>query len=78
MACGKPAVLSNIPPHIELLNNSDAGILFENNDIQSVKEGIKQIIDNYDSYANNSRKFAEKYDWLEISKKVANVYEQIM
>ena len=78
MACGKPAVLSNIPTHFELLNNSDAGIYFINDNINSVKDGTKQIIENYDSYANNSRKFAEKYDWLEISKKVANVYEQIM
>ena len=77
MACGKPAIVSNIPPHEELIKNSNAGILFENNDISSVKEGIKQIISNYKTYSNNSRKFAEKYDWLEVAKNVSKIYEQI-
>jgi len=78
MACGKPAILSNIPPHKELVEKSNAGILFENNDVPSMKEGIKQIISNYETYSNNSRKFAEKYDWLEIAKNVSKIYEQIM
>ena len=76
MACGKPILLSDIEPHKEIVDNSNGGLTFslENED---VIEKIKRIFDSKEELGKNGRKFAEKHDWSEVSKKVASVYEKV-
>ena len=43
-ACGLPCVLSDIGPHKELLRNSKIGVLFKCNNLESLKECLKESL----------------------------------
>jgi L-malate glycosyltransferase len=77
MSCGKPILLSDISPHREIIENSNGGLIFslKNNDIL---EKLKRVYYNKQEFGQNGRKFAEKQDWIEVSKKIATVYERIL
>ena len=77
MSCGKPVVVSNIPPHTEIINSSNAGLTFSFN-IDDLTTKVQKVYENRDSYAKEARKFAEKNTWEQICMKISKLYEQLL
>lgn len=78
MSCGKPALLSDISAHKELINTSKAGMTFSTFDGNQIRDRLKEMYEKRSDFVSNARKFAEKYDWSVICKQVAGVYDEIM
>lgn len=77
MACGKPVVASSIPPHAELLSESEAGALYKLGDKQALVQKIGNIYENHARYASNAWNFAKKHDWTVVADQIMNIYGQI-
>ncbi len=76
MSVGLPLVLSNVGGCPELIKNN--GILVENN-IPSIIEGLKNVAENYESYAKNSLILYEENHNLEKMKaKYIELYKSII
>jgi glycosyltransferase involved in cell wall biosynthesis len=78
MSSGKPLLLSNIPGHKELIDESHAGLIFVNNDINDFFEKLEEILEKNQFYSSNALEYASRNDWSITCKKISNVYEQIM
>jgi len=76
MSCGKPALLSDIPAHNELINNSNAGLIFSLEKNGMFENKINEILKNYDEMSHNAREFAKKYDWDIICEKLDKIYQK--
>ena len=76
MASGKPVLASNIPAHKELIHNSNAGLLFEN-DIDEIAQKVQDVYENRVELGKLGKKFAEKHDWKQVCKQIADVYNEI-
>lgn len=74
LSCGIPCILSNIDPHRELIDNTEAGIIFDLKDRKSLKNAILSAL-NWDvSKQHVSRHLAiSRFD----RKVIANNYEAI-
>jgi glycosyltransferase involved in cell wall biosynthesis len=77
MACGKPLVLSELESHIEIVNASKAGLTFSFSDSSDICRKIDEVYKNEKTYSENALKFSRNYDWSNICKQVADVYDQI-
>jgi glycosyltransferase involved in cell wall biosynthesis len=78
MACGKPVLLSDIPPHKELLEASNAGLTFSLLDNSSICKGLNDVYDNRKSFGAAARVFAERNDWSGTCQRIARIYEHIL
>jgi glycosyltransferase involved in cell wall biosynthesis len=79
MACGKPIILSDIPAHREILEQSGAGFHFPiSGDNFFIADKIKLAYDEKSSLGVAARKFAEAHDWSNVCNRVSKVYEWIM
>ena len=78
MSSGKPLLLSNIPGHEELIDDSNAGLIFDNNNINDFSDKLQKILKKNQFYASNALDYAAKNDWSITCKKISDIYEQIM
>jgi glycosyltransferase involved in cell wall biosynthesis len=78
MACGKPILLSDIPAHKELIEESNAGRTFSLLDNSSIPTKIREVYDNRRILSSAARKSAEKYDWSIVCEKLARIYDKII
>lgn len=78
MACGKPVLLSDIPAHKELIEQSRSGLTFSLNDLTSMVQKIGEVYKNRVELGNNGRLFAEKCDWSMVCKKLSSIYDTII
>jgi glycosyltransferase involved in cell wall biosynthesis len=78
LACGKPLLLSDIPAHKELVEASNAGRTFSLKDNDSLGNLTSEVYENRKDLCMKARKFAEKYDWQAVCRRLANVYDQIL
>jgi glycosyltransferase involved in cell wall biosynthesis len=78
MACGKPALVSDIPSHRELVELSRAGQLFPLENDMKLGDQISAICNNLQSLSESARKFAERSDWSKVCRRVADIYEKIL
>jgi len=78
MACGKPAILSDIPPHQEIINLSKSGLTFSLSDDSDIYKKIKEVYDKKDFFGSQTQYFTKKFSWAITCKQVANVYDEIM
>lgn len=76
LACGKPVVLSDIPPHEELISKSNSGVLFKQN-FDDFSKKIIQVCENIDSFSSNARLYAESKDWEFVCKELIKIYEKL-
>jgi len=74
MACGKPVVASSIPPHVELLNKSKAGITFHIRDLKDLSKKMIRIYEERDRYKNDAIYFAKEHDWSVVAEQVMHIY----
>jgi len=79
LSSGIPVCLSNIGQHREIIENSDAGVLFELDNLNSATSTIESITRrDYDSICKASRELAEKeFDAKNVSIKYQQVYARI-
>ena len=77
MGCGKPLVLSDLEGHNEILNLSKAGLKFSFTDKTDICKKIEDVFENKSLFSANALACAKKYDWSNICKQVAHVYEQL-
>jgi glycosyltransferase involved in cell wall biosynthesis len=78
MACGKPVLVSGIPPHVEAVRSSNAGRIFSFEDRCGIRKGILNILNEFNRFASNARGFAEKNDWSHVCMRVSGVYDELM
>ena len=82
MAAGLPIVASDLPPAIEFVGSSKAGVLAQPENPASFADSIAKLI-NDRSYArslgqNGQRAFREKYSWESQMPDLAKFYERIL
>jgi glycosyltransferase involved in cell wall biosynthesis len=79
LACGLPALVSEIPGNREWVKPGQQGWLFRDGDVEALAEGIVQTFDQRDTLADigqNSRKLAEeRANWPENVKNLFVAYE---
>jgi len=78
MACGKPLVLSKLESHIEILDDSKAGLTFSFSDNDDLCEKIEKVFQNQTDYSKNATKFAEKHNLQKFCERVEEVYDTIL
>lgn len=78
MACGKPVILSNIPPFREVLGDSNTGLTFSHFDATDIKNKLEQVFEKKEFFAKNTRKWAEEFSWDSSCKKVSGIYEELI
>ena len=78
MACGKPVIARDAYSNREHIINSRAGILFKRDDPEELVCAIREIMDNYEKYSSNARKYAEKFDLSIIAAEYVNVYTELL
>lgn len=77
MACGKPLILSDIPPHKEILDASKAGLIFslENSDIC---DKVQEVYEKRRFFGLAGRKYSEMHDLSNVCNQIADIYHRIM
>ena len=75
MACGKPLLLFDIEPHVEIINASKAGKIFTTTNPDDITKLVSDILQNRDILEQNARKFGEQHDWSLIGKQLSLIYE---
>lgn len=80
MSTGLPCLLSDIPSHKEILKNSNAGLLFKNNNIQDFEKKLKELNKlDLNELSNNSIKHIDKYfSAKSMSKKYQKFYKKVI
>ena len=78
MACGKPVLLSNIPPFEEVISDSGTGLTFLPFDVFDITNKVKELFENYEKFKINTRKWAETYSWSSSAKQVAKIYDELI
>jgi glycosyltransferase involved in cell wall biosynthesis len=76
MSCGKPVVISNLDAHLELIEQSKAGLTFSLEKIHELPEKIIEVYENIEIYKKKGREFAIENDWSKISQKIAKIYDE--
>ena len=77
MACGKPLLLYNIEPHRELIENSSAGILFNELNSDEILSKFKELLKEQTEFSSKAKNYANKNDWSELSQQLASIYENL-
>ena len=78
MACGKPVLLSNIPPFREVISDSKTGLLFSPYDEIDMANKVEELFENYEKFQINTRTWAETYSWNSSAKQVAKIYDELI
>jgi len=76
MSYGRPVLLSNIPEHMEIIE--DRNFLFENTDVKSLTEKILELIKDNKKRGvagkKNATTIVKKYNWNKLSVETQKVY----
>jgi glycosyltransferase involved in cell wall biosynthesis len=82
LACGLPALVSDIPGNREWVKPGEQGWHFPDGDAEALSEGIVRAVDQRETLADigqNSRKLAEeRANWPENVKNLFVAYEMAM
>ncbi len=76
MASGLPVIAAKSGPTMEQVEDGKNGLLFENENTQSMIDAISRLEDEdlYDSLCKNARKEAERHSWQKPSKQILDYY----
>lgn len=77
MACGTPAIATNIPGTVEVITAPEAGMLLEERSAQAIVNAVRVIEKNMPS-REATRKYAEKYSWDETAHRVCDLFKKII
>lgn len=80
MACGVPVLLSDIPPHRDLIRHGVDGWLFYSNEASSLADAILEVLGDEESMRKvalaGSRKVRERFSSSEMAKAYGILYEE--
>lgn len=71
---GLPMIASNNIGLVETIGNAKAGICVDYNDVESIYNGLKKIINNYDYYSKKSLEFYKKQNNKKI---ISNIIKEL-
>lgn len=77
MACGTPVIATTVGGNPEVVSCPDAGILLPERSAQSIVEGVHKLFTCYPD-RSRTRRYAEKFDWYEISELQMNLFRTIL
>ena len=77
MACGKPLVLSDIEPHKEMVNISNAGKIFSKSKPEEISIAVSDVFHDKNNLGTLGRKFTELHDWSVISKQMSDIFDSV-
>ena len=77
MACGTPVIATTVGGNPEVVSCPDAGILLPERSAQSIAEGVHKLFTCYPD-RSRTRRYAEKFDWYEISVLQMNLFRTIL
>ena len=77
MACGTPVIATTVGGNPEVVSCPDAGILLPERSAQSIAEGVHKLFTCYPD-RSRTRRYAEKFDWYEISELQMNLFRTIL
>ncbi|WP_345238937.1 glycosyltransferase family 1 protein [Pontibacillus salipaludis] len=80
MASGLPVIAAKSGPTMEQVEDGRTGLLFENEDTQSLIEAVEKIEDAelMQTLRENARAEAEKFSWTKPSAQLLEYYEQVL
>jgi len=77
-----PCLVSNIPPHKEVINEEVDGFLFQSDDFYDLVKKLGELLQNRERLRNigeNARRKVEKeYNWNEVVRKTEEVYRKLI
>lgn len=81
MATGKAIVGTNVDGISDLVENGKNGLLVNPEDIDSLAEGIKRLLNDNslrEGLSKNAREMSREYDWKIISSRYVELYEKVL
>ncbi|MYL51855.1 glycosyltransferase [Pontibacillus yanchengensis] len=80
MASGLPVIAAKSGPTMEQVDDERTGLLFENEDTQSLITAVEKLEDPalHQSMRENAREEAEKFSWTKPSEQILEVYEEVL
>lgn len=78
MASGKPVVASSIPPHVELLTKSKAGVISAEGDVSVLCKNMTKTYEDSERYRDNAVHFAKEHDWSVIANNISKIYSNLV
>ena len=77
-----PCLVSDIPPHKEVISEGMDGFIFQSYDFSDLVKKLGRLLQNPDRLRNigeNARRKVEKeYNWDEVARKTENVYKELL
>lgn len=80
MACHTPVVASNLPAFLRVLDYGNAGILFENENVDSLVIALREILKDEkrrDELSVSGFERVQEFDWGRVASDIINVYETV-
>lgn len=81
MACGKPAIGSDLPQVADLVKDGETGLLFPQGDARSLASAIMMLADNLDyrqRLGNQAlSRVSEQYSWQTLAGQVSSILEEV-
>jgi glycosyltransferase involved in cell wall biosynthesis len=78
MACGLPAITSDVPSLSSIVSESNAGMAFAVGNETSLAGAIAKFAKlpakDYSRLSENARKYAKKFSWDDVAKKINSIY----
>ena len=78
MALGKPIVASNIPVHLEIIQESQAGKNYRVDDVDDFVQSIIDVFRNKLEYEGKARNYATKWSVDNLGSKLIGIYNEIL
>ncbi len=82
MAAGLPVIAPDFPPIREIIDESNAGVVFQPGDVNSLIQAINYLASHPKQARamgeNGARAAARKYNWEEEEKKLLKIYERLI
>ncbi len=81
MASGMPIVASDLPAFRTVLNDGEAGALFENGNTDDLADALIRVLRDGDyrkALVEGATDHVQKYDWPRVAQEILDVYESVM
>ena len=77
LAKGLPVIATHCADFCDMIEKKQTGVVVERN-VESVKDGLIKLVDNYDYYQRNVLKSQDEYLWSNDEKTLFAIYEQVL
>ena len=74
MTCGKPVLLSNIGPHNETVQNSNADLVYHSGDLQDFGRKMRILYQEKDTFESISINYSKDHSWQKKAEILSKLY----